>query len=98
MATESFNVRGAPKTVAHKALGLIKRARLPKFKLTASGVTQDGDGFTVSARWKEDAAFFAGSAELRVQAQRGYSGTTQVVITADGERVAALAARLRRSL
>ena len=99
MGTESFTVKGSPKAVAQKALGLMKRARLKNFKLKESGMAQRDEGFVASARWEEDAMFFAGSVELRVEARRAYDGgATQVVIEASDDRGSALTARLRRSL
>jgi len=97
MPTETFSVRKNPKTVANKALGIMKRAKLAGFKLKESGVKQQGDAFVATARW-EEGGFFGDSAELRVEARMAYSGGTDVVITSSGDRCARLAQRLRKSL
>jgi hypothetical protein len=97
MSTESFSVRISPKTVANKALAMMRRAKLPDFKLKESGINQQGDGFVAAARW-EEGGFFGSSAELRVEARKSYSGGTEVVITSPGDRCVKLVERLRKNL
>jgi len=97
MSTESFSVRISPKTVANKALAMMRRAKLPNLKLQECGINQQGDGFVAAARWQES-GFFGGSVELRVEARKSYSGGTEVVIASPGEKFAGLVERLRRNL
>jgi hypothetical protein len=97
MPTETFSVRTSPKTAANKALGIMRRAKLANFKLKESGVTQREDGYIACARW-EEAGFFGGSAELRVEARKPYYGPTEITVTAPGDKFATLAERLRKGL
>lgn len=99
MPTERFSVRGTPKAIARKALAIMKRAKIPQYKLQECSVTQRGDSYVASARWDDDGIIFLSSAELRVEAKKPYSGKgSDVEICSDGDPCTRLAERLRRGL
>ena len=99
MASERFSVRGVPKSVATKAVAIMKRAKIPQYKLQECSVTQRGDSYVASARWDDNGIIFGSSVQLRVEAKRSYSGKgSEVEITNDGAPCTRLTDRLRREL
>lgn len=94
--TESFSVRRTPKTVAQKALSIMKRAKIVDSRLSQAELSERGGTYSAFARWESN-SLFGGSAEVRVDAEKSY-GTTQVRIDSYSDKCAKLVERLRKSL
>lgn len=99
MVSETFSVRSTPKTTVTKALTIMKRIKIPEYKLMECSVAQQGDTHVACARWEEYALLFCDSIVLRVNAKKSYSGKgTDVEVCNDGVQCARLTQKLRREL
>jgi hypothetical protein len=94
MINNTITVKGKPRSVAKKALALMKRSRPKEANLARFDLIDEGARIVAIAR--SEKGFFHNS-EVRAEVEMR-SGVTIVHLTANDDKTEALIDRLRRSL